>query len=193
LTATTDAYWDELGVAWSAIDPDINVIMPRLKSRLRRQSLLIRAGAAIGILLAVGGFIIGVVTIWRGWTTDTWNFVTRGIAILAISSFASIAVSLLLPVRASGDVKALVEMIDLAIARGERTLKAIRLGFYACTVAAVLGLAGAAIRTHLSRPPSASLLVDVSVLGILALGLFFYARHTRIELAKYRCLKRAVA
>lgn len=193
MTATTDAYWDELGVAWSAIDPDINVIMPRLKSRLRRQSLLIRAGAAIGILLAVGGFIIGVVTIWRGWTTDTWNFVTRGIAILAISSFASIAVSLLLPVRASGDVKALVEMIDLAIARGERTLKAIRLGFYACTVAAVLGLAGAAIRTHLSRPPSASLLVDVSVLGILALGLFFYARHTRIELAKYRCLKRAVA
>ena len=192
MTATTDAYWDELGVAWSAIDPDINVIMPRLKSRLRRQSFLIRAGAAIGILLAVGGFIIGVVTIWRGWTTDTWNFVTRGIAILAISSFASIAVSLLLPVRASGDVKALVEMIDLAIARGERTLKAIRLGFYACTVAAVLGLAGAAIRTHLSRPPSASLLVDVSMLGILALGLFFYARHTRVELAKYRCLKRAV-
>jgi hypothetical protein len=193
MTATTDAYWDELGVAWSAINPDINVIMPRLKSRLRRQSFLIRAGAAIGILLAVGGFIIGVVTIWRGWTTDTWNFVTRGIAILAISSFASIAVSLLLPVRASGDVKALVDMIDLAIARGERTLKAIRLGFYACTVAAVLGLAGAAIRTHLSRPPSASLLVDVSVLGVLALGLFFYARHTRVELAKCRCLKRAVA
>jgi hypothetical protein len=192
MTATTDAYWDELGVAWSAIDPDINVIMPRLKSRLRRQSFLIRAGVALGILLAVGGFIIGVVAIWRGWTTGTWNFVTRGIAILAISALASIAVSLLLPVRASGDVKTLVEMIDLAITRAERTLKAIRLGLYACTVAAVLGLAGAAIRTYLSGPPSVSPIVDVSVLGILAFGLFHYARHIRVELAKYRCLKRAL-
>jgi MFS family permease len=192
MTATTDAYWDELGIAWSAINPDINVIMPRLKSRLRRQSFLIRAGVAIGILLAAGGFIIGVVTIWRGWTTDTWNFVTRGIAILAVSALLSIAVSLLLPVSASGDVKALAEMIDLAIARAERTLKTIRLGFYACAVVAVLGLAGTAIRTYLSRPPSVSPIIDLAVLAIFALGLFLYARHTRVDLAKYRCLKKAL-
>jgi hypothetical protein len=193
MTATTDAYWDELGVAWSAINPDINVIMPRLKSRLRRQSFLIRAGIAMGIVLAVGGFIIGLVTIWKGWTTDTWNFVTRGIAILAASALLSIAVSLLLPVRASGDVKALAEMIDLAIARAERTLKTIRLGFYACAVVAVLGLAGTAIRTYLSRPPSVSPIIDLAVLAIFALGLFFYARHSRVDLAKYRCLKKALA
>jgi MFS family permease len=192
MTATTDAYWDELGIAWSAINPDINVIMPRLKSRLRRQSFLIRAGVAIGILLAAGGFIIGVVTIWRGWTTDTWNFVTRGIAILAVSALLSIAVSLLLPVSASGDVKALAEMIDLAIARAERILKTIRLGFYACAVVAVLGLAGTAIRTYLSRPPSVSPIIDLAVLAIFALGLFLYARHTRVDLAKYRCLKKAL-
>jgi hypothetical protein len=192
MTATTDAYWDELGIAWSAINPDINVIMPRLKSRLRRQSFLIRAGVAIGILLAAGGFIIGVVTIWRGWTADTWNFVTRGIAILAVSALLSIAVSLLLPVSASGDVKALAEMIDLAIARAERTLKTIRLGFYACAVVAVLGLAGTAIRTYLSRPPSVSPIIDLAVLAIFALGLFLYARHTRVDLAKYRCLKKAL-
>ena len=193
MTATTDAYWDELGVAWSAINPDINVIMPRLKSRLRRQAFLIRAGIAMGIVLAVGGFIIGLVTIWKGWTTDTWNFVTRGIAILAASALLSIAVSLLLPVRASGDVKALAEMIDLAIARAERTLRTIRLGFYACAVVAVLGLAGTAIRTYLSRPPSVSPIIDLAVLAIFALGLFFYARHSRVDLAKYRCLKKALA
>ena len=192
MTATTDAYWDELGVAWSAINPDINLIMPRLESRLRRQSFLIRVGVALGTLLAAGGFIIGAVTIWRGWSTDTWNFVTRGIAILAISVLLSIAV-FLLPVRASKDVKALAEMIDLAIARAERSLKMIRLGFYACAVAAVLGLAGTVIRTFLSRPPSLSPIIDVVVLAIFALGLFLYARHTRVDLAKYRYLKKALA
>lgn len=189
----TDPYWDELGVAWSAINPDINVIMPRLKSRLRRQSFFIRTGIAVGILLAAGGCIVGAVTLWRGWTTNTWNFVTRGIAILAISALVSIAVSLLLSVSTSADVKALAEMIDLAIARAERTLKTIRLGIYACMLAAVLGLAGTAIRTYLSRPPSVSPIIDIAVLAILAFGLLHYARHTRIELAKYRYLKRAFA
>jgi MFS family permease len=192
MTATADAYWDELGVAWSAINPDINVIMPHLKSRLRRQSFLIRAGVAVGILLAAGGFIIGALTIWKGWATDSWNLVTRGIAVLVISALVSIAMSLLLPVRASADVKALAEMINLAIARAERTLKTIRLGFYACAVAAVLGLAGTAIRTYQSRPPSVSPAMDLAVLAIFALGLLLYARHTRVDLAKYRCLKRAL-
>jgi hypothetical protein len=154
---------------------------------------LIRAGVAKGVLLAAGGFIIGALTIWKGWATDTWNFVTRGIAILAISALVSIAVSLLLPVRTSGDMKALAEMIDLAIARAERTLKTIRLGFYACAVAAVLGLAGTAIRTYLSRPPSLSPIIDVAVLALFALGLFIYTRHTRVDLAKYRYLKKALA
>jgi hypothetical protein len=192
MTATTDAYWDELGVAWSAINPDINVIMPRLKSRLRRQSFLIRAGVTVGILLAAGGFIIGTLTIWKGLTTDTWNLVTRGIAILVISALVSMAMSLLLPVRASADVKALAEMINLAIARADRTLETIRLGFYACAIAAVLGLAGTAIRIYRSRPPSVSPVIDLAVLTIFALGLFLYARRTRVDLAKYRYLKKAL-
>jgi MFS family permease len=193
MTATTDAYWDDLGVAWSAINPDINVIMPRLKYRLRRQSFLIGAGIGLGIVLAVGGFIIGAATLWRGWTTDTWNFVTRGIAVLAISVLLSIAVSLLLAVRASTDVKTLAEMLDLAIARAERTLKTIRLGFHACAVAAVFGLVGTAVRAYLSRPPSLSPIIDVAALAIFALGLFLYGRYTSVDLAKFRYLKRALA
>src|ERR1700722_1551859 len=110
----------------------------------------------------------------------------------AISTLVSFAVSLVLPVGATGDMKSLAEMIDLAIARAERTLKAIRLGFYACAVAAVLGLAGTAIRTYLSRPPSVPPIVDVAVLATLELGLFLYARHTKVDLAKYRCLRKAL-
>lgn len=62
---------------------------------------------------------------------------------------------------------------------------------FACAVAAVLGLAGTAIRTYLNRPPSVSPIIDVAVLAILALGLFLYARHTKVDLAKYRYLKKA--
>ena len=85
MTARDNAYWDELGVEWRALNPDPDIIGPRLKSRLRRQSLLIRAGLMAGLLLSAGGVILSLITIWMGWTTVTWNFVTRGIAIGAVS------------------------------------------------------------------------------------------------------------
>jgi vacuolar-type H+-ATPase subunit I/STV1 len=193
VTTPTDAYWDEWGVAWCAINPDINVITPRLKSRLRRQSFFIVASLVLGFLFAATGFLVGIVTIWRGWSTSTWNFVTRGIAIVAIAGILSMAASLLLPFRASDNARALSEMIDLAIARAERTLITIRLGFYACAVAAVLGLAGTVIRAYLTRPPRMSPVIDLAVLAIFALGLFLYARHVRVNLAKFKCLKQALA
>ena len=31
MTTRRDAYWDELGVAWCAINPDIDVIAPRFR------------------------------------------------------------------------------------------------------------------------------------------------------------------
>jgi MFS family permease len=189
----TDPYWDELGIAWCAVNPEVNVIMPRLKSRLRRQSLLIMAGLAFGLILSVAGFLLGGFTIWQGWATGTWNFITRGIAVVAISGILSVAWWRLLPVRASEYAKALSEMIDLIIARAERMLIVIRLGFVACVVAAVFGLIGTAIRTHISRPPAISPIADLAVLGILALGLFFYGRHARIELKKMKHLKQVLA
>jgi hypothetical protein len=193
MTTHRDAYWDELGVAWCAINPEINVIAPRLKARLRRQSLLITAGLVTGLPVSAAGLFLGVLTIRSGWMTGTWNFVTRGIAIGAISVILAIAVSLLLPVRASNAARALSEMIDLAIARTQRTLVTIRLGFYACAVAAVFGLVGTAIRAYLTRPPRMSAVADLVVLAIFALGLFLFGRHTRVNLAKLKHLKHALA
>lgn len=192
MTTRDDAYWDELGVEWRAVNPDPDVIGPRLKSRLRRQSLLIRAGLITGLLLSAGGVILSVITIWMGWTTGTWNFVTRGIAIGVISGLLTMAVSVLLPVRGSDAARAVSDLLDLAIARAQRTLVTIRLGFYACIVAAVFGLVGAAIRTHLTRPPRLLPVVDVTVVAIVTLGLFLWARHTRTSLAKLRALKHAL-
>jgi hypothetical protein len=137
--------------------------------------------------------LLGALTIWTGLTTGTWNFVTRGLAIGVISAIVAIAVSLLLPVRASEAARALSEMIELAIARTQRTLAMIRLGFYACAVAVVFGLIGTAIRAYLASPPRMSPVVDLAVLGVFALGLFLCSRRVRVNLEKLRYLKRALA
>jgi hypothetical protein len=193
VTTSRDAYWDELGIAWCAIKPEVNVIAPRLKARLRRQSLLITAGLVVGLPFSAAGLLLGALTIWTGLTTGTWNFVTRGLAIGVISAIVAIAVSLLLPVRASEAARALSEMIELAIARAQRTLAMIRLGFYACAVAVVFGLIGTAIRAYLASPPRMSPVVDLAVLGVFALGLFLCSRRVRVNLEKLRYLKRALA
>jgi hypothetical protein len=110
-----------------------------------------------------------------------------------ISVILAIAVSLLLAMRASDDARAVSDMIDLAIARALRTLLLIRLGLYACTIAAVLGLVGTAIRTYLTGPPRMSPVVDLAVLVMFATGLFICRRHIRVDLEKLRALKHALA
>jgi len=189
VTTPPDPFWDELGVAWSAINPDIDVIMPRLQSRLRRHSILITASLVLGLPLSLAGFLLGVYTIWIGWTSGASHFVTRGISLVAIATILSFAMLSLLRVRAGGDSLALSEMLDLAISRAEKTIVAIRLGICACGVAAFLGLVGTVMRAQISRPPALSPLFDLAILAILALGLFLYGRRTTSDLAKYRHLK----
>ena len=145
----------------------------------------------IGLPLAVIGVSLGVFTMWRGWTTGTWNFVARGLAIAVASLLLAIAMLTLLAVRAAHEARAVLEMLDLAIARAKRTLMAIRLGMIACAVTVLLGLAGTAIRTQLSAPPQMSPVVDVVLLAMCALGLFVWGREVRVRLAQWQALKRA--
>ena len=187
-----DPFWDELGVAWAAINPDIDVIMPRLQSRLRRQTIFITASLLLGIPLGLAALGLGVYSIWFGWTTGAWNFVLRGVAFVTIAGMLSLAVSALLRVRAGG-ATSLSEMLDFAIVRMEKTLFAIRLGFYACGVTAIFGLVGTVIRTHLSRPPAMSPFLDLTMLAFFSLVLFFVGRRIQRDLAKYRYLKRSLA
>jgi len=97
MTESSDTYWDELGVAWCAIDPDVTVIASRLETRLRRQSQWITAGLVIGLPLGAAGVLLGVATIGIGLSSAAWNFVTRGIAIVAMSAMLTFAVYSLLP------------------------------------------------------------------------------------------------
>jgi len=192
MTTQRDAYWDELGVAWCATNPDSNVIAPRLHARLRRQSLLITAGIVAAVPLCIACLLLGVFTIWSGLSTGAWNFVTRGIAIEAITALLAVAVLQQLPVRANAAAGAVSALLDLAIARAQRTLLAIRLGFFACSIAAMFGLLGTAIRTYQGNPPQLSPLVDLVLLALFALGLFVYGRSLRVTHAKLRALKYAL-
>jgi hypothetical protein len=189
MTVPFDAYWDELGVAWCAIHPNFTVVASRLEARLRWQSRCITTGLVIGLPLGAAGVLLGVATICIGWSSGAWNFVTRGSAIVAISAIVTFAAFSLLPVR-SLHTSAPAEMIELAIDRAQRTLSLIRMGLYACVIAAVFGLVGTAIRTHLAKM---SPIVDLVILALTALVLLLYSRQIKGEREKYLALKRALA
>ena len=184
MTTPRDPYWDELGVAWSAINPDIDVIAPRLKARLRRQSLLITAGASLqGCLSALLAYFLGALTIWSGWTTGTWNFVTRGIAIVAISVILAISVAFLLPVRASDAARAVSDMIRSGHRPGTANpchdpIGILRVRRRSCGWAGGHGDPDSSHETAPDvsggRPGGARL--------ILALGLFVYGRRVKVTL-----------
>jgi hypothetical protein len=192
VTTPSDAYWDELGIAWRAIKPEVNVLMPRLQARLHRQSIFITLGLIAGLPLSGAGFILGLFTIWNGWTSGTWNFVIRGLAIGVVSIILGVATALLGPVRANKAAGAFSEMIDLSIARSQRILLTLRLAFYACVVAAVLGIVGSVVRPQLTRPPQLSPIVDIVVLALCAWGLDLYGRQIKLGIEKMRYLKRTL-
>jgi hypothetical protein len=192
MTTDRDDYWDDLGVAWRAINPEVTVIAPRIEGRVRRQSALIVATLVIGLPLCTIGFCLGVFTIWRGWSTGSWNFVTRGAAIVIIAILAGIAMRALLGVRAGRAAAAVSEMLDLSIARATRTLILIRLGMTACVVAAVLGIVGTAIRSRASGPPSMSPVADLVILALCALASLAWRRNVRLQLRQLQAVRRAL-
>jgi hypothetical protein len=193
MTDPSDANWDDLGVAWRAIDPNIGAISTRLAARLRRQSRWISAGLIIGLGLCAVGMLLGVGTIGIGLSSGAWNFVSRGIAMIAISAIVIVPVLSLHSVVEADAAIGLSQMIDLGIARAQKTLRLTKAVLYSCVIAAAFGVAGTAIRTHLGRPPKMSPIVDLIILALVAWVIFLYGRHIRTELRKYRILKNALA
>ena len=189
----SDPNWDDLGITWSAIDPQIRVTAAQLEVRLRRQSRWMAAAVVIGMISGAMGLVLGVGTIGIGTSSGAWNFVTRGVGIIAISAILMFAVWSLQPIRSLDATCALTQMIDLAIERARKTIALIRAGLAACVIAAVFGLAGTAIRTHLGRPPKLSPIVDLLVLGMVVLALVLCDLLTRRKLGQYQRLKAALA
>ena len=189
---TKEAYWDELGLAWVTVDPNLSDLTPALKSRARRELWLFRAGLVVAAGLSTTGLLLGTWTIWLSLTSGTWNFATRGIAIVMIALLSAIAARAFWLADAHNDVSPVAEMIDLAIIRRRRLLLAIRLGLFACAVAAAFGVVGTAIRSHLSKPPNMSPTVDLVLLALVAVSLGLYGRRVKLEWANLEYLKRAL-
>ncbi|MGH8218863.1 MAG: hypothetical protein ACREUT_09915 [Steroidobacteraceae bacterium] len=191
MPTSNDAYWDELGIAWRATNPDLNAITPKLKARLRWQGVGMLGIAVVGIPLSLAGLILGIYTLWVGVSHHTWNFVTRGIAVIAISFVLALA-SWSLRAGMRGAPGSLMEMIDLAIVRAERLRHAVRMGYWACAIAAVFGLVGYAIRARFYHPAAMSPIWPLIFLGVSCVGLFLYHRHVGKDLARFRYLRRAL-
>jgi hypothetical protein len=193
---TKDVYWDELGLAWCAIDPETEVISCRLEERLRVQSFLITAGAVAGLSFGLIGALVGAYSVWRGFSLGLANFVARGAVLIGVAFIPAVAALKLLPVLSGNQAKTLPEMINLSIARAERLLIAMRLGWFVSVVLAGLELTGMGLRAYAGRPPAMPLVLELallSVLLILALGSFWYGRQVNLEGRKFRYLQHALA
>lgn len=186
--SSNDVYWDELGVAWRAINPQPSVIAPKLESRLRRQAAAVLGIIMVGVPLSIGGLVLGIYTVWIGWSHGIWNFISRGVAVIAISSLLAIAA---FSRRGSGrvDLSSLGDMLDLGIVQAERFRRVVQAGYWACGVAGVLGLLGYGIRVHFYRPPAMSPIEPLALLALLAIALFLFGRRVRDDLVRLRYLK----
>jgi hypothetical protein len=192
MTDHRDVYWDELGIAWCAITPQTKVVAQRLEVRLQRQAILAMTGLIVGFPLGAAGLLLGLYTIVGGWESNTWNFVVRGVAIIAVSVIGLVGLSRLAPVTRDIATKSLSDLIDSAVDRARRTLLVSQLGLYGCAVAAVLGLFGVVVRTYLSGLPKLSPAIDLAILAVVAFGLFQCGRHIRVHLEKMLALKHAL-
>lgn len=189
MTEPRDAYWDELGIAWTAIEPDLRASMPRMKRQLRWQTLSLVAVTFGGVPVGIAGGVLGVWTIWLGLSTGIWNFATRGAAILVISLLiAGAGWSSRTTLR--DNTETLSAMVELTLLRAEKWHLAIRLGYASCVVAAVLGMIGYGIRVHFGKPPAMSPVEPMVVLAGLGLVLVLLHRSVRRRIAKYRYLRR---
>jgi hypothetical protein len=192
MTTSTDAYWDELGVAWRAVNPDMNVISSRIRLRLRSQAACAYALVIFGVPLSIAALALGAFTIWKGFSAGAWNFVVRGIAVIVIGLLLGFA-GWSQRIGARAETSTLAQMIDLAIVRAQKLRQAVVVGICICAVAAAFGLLGYAIRSHIGRAPAMSPFEPLTLLALLSTALLLYVRRASDDLKKLRYLQRALA
>jgi hypothetical protein len=182
-----DVFWDELGVSWRASVPDAGVTSSRLKARLTLQSALLTAGTIVSAVVSLVGFGLAAWALWIGWSSQAWNFLTRGVSLAAVSLLAVMA-TLALRARNSMETRSLSEMLQVAVARTERLIRAAELGCYSVVMLAIGGTIGYALRIRLGRPPVMPVVEDLLALAIAALALLWFRRSQAHALKKYRHL-----
>lgn len=184
-----DAFWDELGISWRASVPDPRLVSARLEARLKLQSVLLTAGSIAAALVSVVGFGLAAWVLWIGWTSHTWNFITRGVTLAAVSLLAIMA-GLALRTRSEAETRSLRDMLQLSITRTGRLIRATELTCYPVVILTVGGLVGYALRIRLSRPPAISPVEDLLILALAGLGLIWFRWSQARALRRYRHIRR---
>lgn len=187
----SDAYWDELGIAWRAQPPVGDLAASRFGAGLRLQAGLLKAGAALALAAGLLGLGLGAWTLWIGWSGHAWNFVIRA-ATIALASAVLLAAGAALGSGVRGERRSVRERLELAIARAERLARAAGLGCVALAILALGGLAGYAVRVRLARPPRMSPVEDLLAVAVLAILLLWARAGQSRALRKYRCLAAAL-
>lgn len=185
-----DAFWDDLGVAWRASIPDAGLVSSRLEARFRLQSALLTGGTIVGSVTSLLCAGLAVWALWVGWSSPTWNFLTRGVTLAAVSVLAVMA-TLALRARDGMRTRSLRETLQASIVGIERLIRAADMACYAMVILAFGGTVGYAIRMHLARPPAVPLAEDLLALAVAGLVLGWYRRSQVHTLRKYRHLSQA--
>jgi hypothetical protein len=189
---TNEPFWDELGIAWQAASPAIDIPLDRMKRHLRRETRQIWLAIFLSALFGTLGTVLGVLTIWQGWRLGALNFATRGIAVLIVAGILWTIVATLWPVRSGQEARSFKDFADLGFARARRSRHVVVLGLAGCAVAAVLGVIGTVIRSGGDRPPALSPLIDLAVLALLAGIVEALRRRFRSEEARFAYLRNAL-
>lgn len=180
-----NAFWDELGVSWRASISDPSLMSSKMEARLKFQTALLTAGTMAAAVLGLVGFGLAGWTLWIGWTSHTWNFITRGVTLAAVSLLAIMA-SLVLRTRNGVETRPLRDMLQASITRTERLIRAADLACYSIAILAVGGMVGYALRLRFTQPPSISPVEDLLALSVVGLALVWFRRSQVRALRKYR-------
>jgi hypothetical protein len=187
MSTPDDSFWDELGVSWRATIRDAGVLSSRLEARLKVQRALLTTGTVAGAVVSLLGIGLAGWTLYIGWSSQIWHFLTRG-ATLAIVSLLGIMATLALRERNGIETRSVREMLRASIARTQRLIRAADLAFYSMLIFALGGTIGYGLRIHLGHPPAVPLVEDLLALATAGLALVWFRRSETYALKKYRYL-----
>jgi hypothetical protein len=145
-----------------------------------------------GAVATAAGLALGAWTIRVGLAADAANFLVRGVAVLLLSAMLGLGTAWLAR-SARDDTRSLSAMLDLSLRRARVFRNLTLLGFVGVAVAAVLGLAGYAIRSRAGVPPALSPLEPLLALGLFATALVPFHLRFRDLIVRLECLRRALA
>ena len=183
-------YWDEPGIPWDAIDPKLRATASHHPGRLHRRAQWMAVSLVARVLLGAMGVLLGLATIGTGLSFHIWNFLTRGVAIIAMSVITMLATWRLQQTTSPDAAQALSQIVDLAINQAQKNH--------------LIGQGWTLLLRHCSRirarrqcnpDTSRQTTEDVpnypSGITRAALAVVIWGRQSRLELGTYWPLKKA--